>query len=186
MTEEDTRCCLGAAADFEEFVRSTRARYLVAAMMATDKNMHNAEDAVQSTYERLFKAWPRLAARQGSLVGYGRTTLDRAVIDQFRRTRRLEPYPPEELPEGTSNLGIPDASYVSVRDGIYEWITDELLPALPERQRQVVTLCFVKDLTPAEAAQELGLKEDTVKRYLNAALNRLQKTVYESSEEVTA
>ncbi|MER7709069.1 sigma factor-like helix-turn-helix DNA-binding protein [Streptomyces werraensis] len=67
------------------------------------------------------------------------------------------------------------------REGI-----DELIAELPERQRQVITLCILQDLSPAVVAKRLRIKEESVKRYIKAAANNLKKSIYESSEEVTA
>jgi DNA-directed RNA polymerase specialized sigma24 family protein len=153
VTEEDAGHPQ-AGADFTEFVRDTRPKYLWAAM-AQGSSPHDAEDAVQIAHLGVLKVWPQITTREGSLVTYGRTAVSNAVKDQGRRTRRLpQPCPPEDLPEGMSNLGIPDAPYVSACacDGVYERIIDELIPALPKRQRDVVTLCILRDHTPAEGA----------------------------------
>ncbi|WP_240805703.1 sigma factor-like helix-turn-helix DNA-binding protein [Streptomyces sp. A1547] len=67
-----------------------------------------------------------------------------------------------------------------VKEGI-----DELVARLPERQRQVITLCVLQDLSPEDAGKRLGLKEDSVKRYIHAAIKNLKKSVNEFGEEVT-
>ncbi|MET8965215.1 sigma-70 family RNA polymerase sigma factor [Streptomyces sp. NPDC004074] len=89
--------------------------------------------------------------------------------------------PVQEIPEEESSIGIPDAAYEMIKEGI-----DELIAKLPERQREVITLCVLNDLSPAVVAQRLQIKEESVKRYIKAAANNLKKSINESSEEVTA
>ncbi|MEU2674674.1 sigma-70 family RNA polymerase sigma factor [Streptomyces sp. NPDC007164] len=175
------------ADEFAEFVRQTSDRYYRAAMAETGYHPANAEDAVQSTYLSLFTRWPRLRETEGSIERYGRTTLHNAVRTEFRRTaRQAVPTAPQEMPEGIPREGDGDPAYISVHSKIVDVIVGELIPALPEQQKRVVTLCLLEDLTTAEAAEVLQIKEDTVKRYLTAAKNRIQKMVLTSSKEVTA
>lgn len=63
---------------------------------------------------------------------------------------------------------------------------DELVASLPGRQREVITLCVLQDLSPAVVAQRLQIKEESVKRYIKAAANSLKKSINEHGEEVTA
>lgn len=71
-------------ADFESFVLETiEAFSRLARAQAGD--LHGAQDAVQDVYRR----WDLLTAGQGSLTAYGRTAVKRAVIDQFRRNKRM-------------------------------------------------------------------------------------------------
>nr|WSW64610.1 sigma-70 family RNA polymerase sigma factor [Streptomyces sp. NBC_00998] len=165
--------------DFEAFVLETSAVFSRVAR-AESGDLHSAEDAVQVAYLRMFSSWEKLSARQGSLVAYGRTAVKNAVIDQFRRNQRMVSLPVQEIPEQESVTGIPDAAYEMVKEGI-----DELVACLPERQRQVITLCVLQDLSPEDAGKRLGLKEDSVKRYIHAAIKNLKKSVNEFGEEVT-
>ncbi|MFF7656686.1 RNA polymerase sigma factor [Streptomyces sp. NPDC007983] len=166
--------------DFEAFVLETSAIFFRAARAEAD-DLHSAEDAVQAVYLKMFQSWTKLSARQGSLIAYGRTAVKNAVIDQFRKNRRLITAPHQELPEQPSAFGIPDAAYEIVKEGI-----DELISKLPDRQRQVIVLCILQDLSPAYAGERLGLKEESVKRYIHAATKNLQKAIIELREEVTA
>ncbi|MEU1577424.1 hypothetical protein ABZ519_41035 [Streptomyces collinus] len=42
------------------------------------------------------------------------------MIDQFRRIQRMTPAPLQELPEQESRIGIPDAAYEMIKEGIDE------------------------------------------------------------------
>lgn len=166
-------------ADFESFVLETiEAFSRLARTQAGD--LHSAQDAVQDVYLKMYCRWDTLTAAQGSLTAYGRTAVKRAVIDQFRRNKRMLTVPVQEMPETESGIGIPEAAYEMIKEGI-----DELVASLPERQREVITLCVLQDLSPEVVAQRLQVKEESVKRYIKAAVNNLKKSINEHSEEAT-
>ena len=167
---------------FEDFVRETYEAFLRYAQYR-GSDLHSAQDAVQVAYLNLFRKWETISSKSGSLSGYGRTAVRHALTDQFRRSKSgLTVFMPDhEMPERASSIGIPDAAYEIAREGL-----DELIAGLPPKMRNVVTLCLIQDLSPAEAGKRLRLKEETVKHYIRAAVKRLQKAVSEPSEEVTA
>ncbi|MCH0573071.1 sigma-70 family RNA polymerase sigma factor [Streptomyces sp. MUM 136J] len=167
-------------ADFESFVLETIEAFSRLAR-AEAGDLHSAQDAVQDVYLNMYRRWGKISVGQGSLTAYGRTAVKRAVIDQFRRNKRTVSVPVQELPEMESAVGIPDAAYEMIKEGI-----DELIANLPERQREVITLCVLQDLSPAVVAQRLRIKEESVKRYIKAAANNLKKSINEHSEEATA
>ncbi|MFE1442923.1 RNA polymerase sigma factor [Streptomyces sp. NPDC058739] len=167
-------------ADFESFVLETLEAFSRLARVEAG-DLHSAEDAVQDVYLNMYRRWTTISAQQGSLTAYGRTAVKRAVIDQFRRNKRTVTVPVHEIPETESGIGIPEAAYEMIKEGI-----DELVARLPERQREVITLCVLQDLSPEVVAKRLQIKEESVKRYIKAAANNLKKTINESSEEVTA
>lgn len=166
-------------ADFESFVLETIEAFSRLAR-AEAGDLHSAQDAVQVAYLNMYRRWEKISARQGSLTGYGRTAVKNAVKDQFRRNKRMVVVPVHELPEIESGIGVPGAAYEVVKEGI-----DALVAGLPERQREVITLCVLQDLSPAEVAQRLQIKEESVKRYITAATNNLKKSINEHGEEVT-
>ncbi|MFD8079342.1 RNA polymerase sigma factor [Streptomyces sp. NPDC059718] len=169
-------------ADYESFVLETIEAFSRLAR-AKAGDLHSAQDAVQVAYLNMYRRWEEISARQGSLAAYGRTAVKNAVKDQFRRNKRMVtvPVPVHELPEIESGIGVPGAAYEMVKEGI-----DELVASLPERQREVITLCVLQDLSTAEVAQRLQIKEESVKRYIKAATNNLKKSINEHGEEVTA
>ncbi|MEV7114401.1 RNA polymerase sigma factor [Streptomyces anulatus] len=166
--------------DFEAFVLETSAVFSRVAQ-AEAGDLHSAEDAVQTAYMRMFTSWEKIVARPGNRVAYGRIAVKNAVKDQFRRSRRVSPAPLQELPEQESQIGIPDAAYEIIKEDI-----DALVAKLPDRQRQVVNLCVLQDMSPAEAGKRLRLKEESVTKYIRVAIKNLKKYVYETGEEETA
>lgn len=175
MTEPDR------GTDFEAFVLETSAAFSRVARAEAGGDLHRAEDAVQVAYMRMFTSWEKILARPGNPVAYGRTAVRNAVIDEFRRNQRMTPAPVQELPEQESKIGIPDATYEVIKEGI-----DELVAKLPDRQRQVITLCVLQDISPEDAGKRLRLKEESVKRIIRVAINNLKKFAHEIGEEGTA
>lgn len=167
--------------DFEAFVLETSAAFSRVARAEAGGDLHRAEDAVQVAYMRMFTSWEKILARPGNPVAYGRTAVRNAVIDEFRRNQRMTPAPVQELPEQESKSGIPDAAYEMIKEGI-----DELVAKLPDRQRQVIALCVLQDISPEDAGKHLRLKEESVKRIIRIAINNLKKFAHEIGEEGTA
>ncbi|MFE0457244.1 sigma factor [Streptomyces sp. NPDC058914] len=103
-------------ADFESFVLETiEAFSRLARAQAGD--LHSAQDAVQDVYLNMYRRWDFLTAGTGSLTAYGRTAVKRAVIDQFRRNKRMVMVPVHELPEKESGIGVPEVAYEMINNG---------------------------------------------------------------------
>ena len=64
----------------------------------------------------------------------------------------------------------------------YSATIDRTLRALPERDRLVLRLRFVEDLTQSQIAARIGVSQMQVSRIIRRALSRLQ-TVAEAGEE---
>ncbi|MNW58196.1 RNA polymerase sigma-E factor [compost metagenome] len=87
-------------------------------------------------------------------------------IDTWRRTRREVLLEPEGRPSGA----VPDhTAEITVRDELVR-----ALLLLPVRQRRVVVLRHLLDLSEAEVARELGLPHGTVKSNASRGLARLR------------
>ncbi|MEV6201521.1 sigma-70 family RNA polymerase sigma factor [Streptomyces sp. NPDC051771] len=159
-----------------------RTPLLRAAYAQSSGDLHLAEDAVQITMEKVFKKFiPELEhVSPDRLEAYSRTVLRRVFIDEYRKNSKvaLIPVSPEVLPDGISSIGLPEEAYQEVREGIHEVVAN-----LPERQREVVESCVLKDAHPSEVAAKMGVSEETVKRYLRAALTRLEKVMTTASPE---
>lgn len=164
---------------------ATLRRPLLSAAMAKSSDRDFAEDAVQITMERVFKRFPELGHISDSrLIQYSRKVLANVIIDEFRHNKKIPiiPVPPEDLPEGTSSIGIPESVLVAeLRAEIYKFISE-----LPERLRQVANLAVVRELPLEQVADEMDVDMETARRYLRTVRRRLEKTMVESSEEVSA
>ncbi|WP_432522718.1 RNA polymerase sigma factor [Kineococcus sp. SYSU DK006] len=138
---------------------------------AWSRDWHRADDLVQDTLERVYAAWPRV--RRNDQVGehpfaYARTTMLRHLISEQRRPwRRREstgPHPGEDPPAPQ----LPPAEATSLSLDLLAAIA-----TLPVRQRAVVLLRYVEDLSVAEVAEALGISEGTVKSQAHHARTAL-------------
>ena len=124
-----------------------------------------AEDLVQTTLTRLYVAWPRVR-RVGNPVGYARTSLTHAFLDERRRPYRRE----------TPTDALPGHRVVRRRSPATEAATScsRHLAGLPPRQRAVVVLRHWLDLDVAETARLLSCSTGTVKSQNAKALDHLR------------
>ena len=126
-----------------------------------------ADDLVQDSLVRMYRAWPRV--RQGTDLGaYSRRVLVNRYVDHQRRPARRE-HPTEYVPEDPTATGASNAAESEHRE--------QLLAALqevPARQRAVLVLRFWEDLSVEQTAQVLGTTTGTVKSQCNRGLAALR------------
>lgn len=166
--------------EFTEFMRSARdPLHRMAFLLCGDR--HRAEELTQQTFERCYRHWHK--ARQGDPLVYARRILANLRIDTWRRTRREVLAGPEDL------LNEPAASGDTVRAGsapasATRTVEDRdavvrALLQLPLKQRRVVVMRHLLDLSETEVAQELGMPLGTVKSTASRGLAQL-RTILEA------
>ncbi|MEU7901440.1 SigE family RNA polymerase sigma factor [Actinoplanes sp. NPDC049118] len=131
---------------------------------------HQADDLVQETIAKLYKAWRRLSVTDG-LDTYTRTTLVRAFLDEKRRgwwRVRLFDAVPERA--GPPPPGVEERVLLSAA-----------LSRVPPRQQATLVLRYLHDLPVAEVARILGCSEGTVKSQTAHGLAALRRTLTEWS-----
>ena len=147
--------------DFGSFVAATAARlHRTAVLLCHDH--HLAEDLTQTTYAKLFASWHRVKASSNP-VAYARTTLLRTYFSQQRRRSSTE-RPSDALPE----LPVPEPDHPRRLDLM------RALAELSPRDRAVLVLRYWEDLSVAETARVLGLKEPACRTRAARALTRLR------------
>jgi RNA polymerase sigma-70 factor (sigma-E family) len=146
-------------ADFVEFFNSRvgRLRRLAYALCG---NWHLAEDLVQHTFLKLFRHWRR--AQTETLDAYVRRILVNAYLSHRRDHRRehVTAEPPDRttmLPDSATRVDLGRA-----------------LAGLPPRQRALVVLRHLEDMSVAETAMLLGITEGTVKSQTARAIQSLR------------
>jgi RNA polymerase sigma-70 factor (sigma-E family) len=167
---------MGLGPDFDEFVNSYGTALLRAAYLLTGDHGH-AEDLVQTTLMRVARRWR--AVRQ-SPHAYARRVLLNLCRNHWRdRDRR---------PRVTRDLS-PDDAGESTHQG-FERIGDRVLlrsalQRLSERQREIVVMRFILDLSVAEIAALLEVPEGSVKSATHRALASLREYLSQPDESIT-
>jgi RNA polymerase sigma-70 factor (sigma-E family) len=152
--------------EFVEFVTAQRTALLRMARLLTAGEEASAEDLVQTTLTRLYVHWPRVR-RAGNPVGYARTSLTHAFVDEQRRAYKRKETPTDSAREPTG----PEA------DHDLPQIVLAALRTLAPRQRAVVVLRHFLDLDVAQTARILGCTTGTVKSQNAKALDRLRSVL---------
>lgn len=153
---------------FTRFVAEAGGRLARSAYLLAGGDRAAGEDLVQGALERTYRHWPRVV-RAGGAEAYVRRALVNAAINRRRGRFREEPLEAIGLDGGPA-----DATDVGLA-----WAhRDEILRALrtlPPRQRAVVVLRYLDDLSEAETAAVLGCAVGSVKSQASRGLARLRE-----------
>jgi len=160
------------AQDRESFESWAAARQqgLVRAAYLLTGDHHRAEDLVQEALVRAAMRWDRLAT--GHPDAWVRTVIYREQVSWWRRHRR------ERVTDS-----VPDRHQAG--PGENRLVLQDALDGLTRKQRAVVLLRYVEDLSVAETAAVLGVSEGTVKKQASVALARLRATAPELDPQST-
>ncbi|MFD7309160.1 SigE family RNA polymerase sigma factor [Promicromonospora sp. NPDC059942] len=159
-------------AEFVDFVTSAGA-YLYRTAYLLSGDADQAEELVQATFERTYRAWSK--ARLGEPRAYARRILMNLRIDGWRKDRRTAVTGDGVIPLSP----VPDHAHdVAVRDEL-----GRALRALPLGQRRVVVLRHLLDLSEAQVAEELGISLGSVKSANARGLARLRSLLSASAIE---
>lgn len=153
---------MGASeAEFVE-VYLGRARALRRTAFLLCGDWHRAEDLVQSSFARLYVAWP--LRDPGAADAYLRRVLVRVFIDESRRAWHRE-RPSEQVPEVVAQ------PVASVEDSV---VLRQALAAVPRRQRACLVLRYFDDCSIEATAAALGCSTGTVKSQTARGLEALR------------
>jgi RNA polymerase sigma-70 factor (ECF subfamily) len=164
---------MGAVAgDFEGWYRAEHGR-LVAALAVSSGSVEVAQDVVSEAFARALERWERVS-RMDSPTGWVRQVAVNLLRRRFRRAaleeRLLRRDPPrDEAPP------IPD-----LEPALWAAVLD-----LPPRQRAVIGLRVVLDLSQEETARLLGIQPATVSATLSQARKHLERTLADETTEAT-
>lgn len=153
--------------DFVELYLAQRGR-LVKALMIAGEGPAAAHDLAQEAFARTYRHWRQVRVGPNP-AGYLFT-----VAFRLRRRSRIR----EATLESVEGLPAPDPgldTMAAVRAG---------LAAMPARQRACATLCLYLGLSPAEAADVLGLAPATVRVQLHRARQALRAALGEAPAAV--
>lgn len=165
-----------ARAGFDAFVEAHGDRLLHAAFGLCGDWQH-AEDLVQQVLVTVAARWPRITANP---LGYAYRCLGRASIDRWRVLRRRgEVLTDPAVLAARSGWVEPAASAVHEHLAVLA-----ALEGLPARQRAIVVLRYLQDLSESDTAAALGISVGAVKSGGSRALVRLRAALPGEVQEV--
>ena len=133
-----------------------------------------AEEAVQETFLRAWRAGDRYDPELGSLPTWLFAILRNVVID-LGRARAARPRVDGDLPE---------QGHEPFEEMLLNWQVEEALRRIGEQHRHVLVETYLRGRPYAEVAAELGVPEGTIKSRvyygLKALRNALEEMGYES------
>ena len=150
---------------FAAYVRERGEHQLRVAVLLTG-DWHAAEDLVQASLVKLYRAWPRLDT-SADPDAY----LRRIMINTHRswwRARWRRETPAAVLPERATGADLADRQAAGA-------LVRQALARLPRQQRAVLVLRYWEDLPEAEVAALLGCTAGTVKTHAHRGLRALRE-----------
>jgi RNA polymerase sigma-70 factor (sigma-E family) len=155
---------------FDTFVRTRGGYFLRVAVLLTGSPTE-AEDLLQASLERLYRAWPRLdAAAESDPDAYLRKILVNTRRSWWRTKWRRE-LPVAAVPERPDPVADPAETYALGA------LVRAALAELPRQQRAVLVLRYVEDLPVASVADLLGVSVGTVKSQAHRGLRALRASL---------
>lgn len=132
-----------------------------------------AEEAVQETFLRAWRAGERFDPQIGSLRTWLFAILRNVVVD-LSRARAARP--------GLADRGI-EPSVDPLEEALLAWQVEEAMRMIGEQHRQVLVETYYRGRPYAEVAAELGVPEGTVKSRVYYGLRALKVALEEIGYE---
>lgn len=153
---------------FATFVRARGDHHLRVALLLTGDRAA-AEDLLQASLVRLYRAWPRLETESAAPDAYLRKILVNTRRSWWQvRWRREEPV--ASVPETADDADPADRYAVGA-------LVRSALAGLPRQQRAVLVLRYIEDLPEAEVARVLRCSAGTVKTHAHRGLRTLRASL---------
>ncbi|WP_067460651.1 SigE family RNA polymerase sigma factor [Actinomadura macra] len=154
---------------FVEYVEEARTELRRRAFLLCG-DWFEADDLTQKTLMNLLRRWPHLD-HDGELGSYTRTVLVHTFVSERRRARWSREIPSDHSPEAPSSAD--DQQQLENRIVLLD-----ALSSLGDRQRAVIVLRYLEDLTVGEAADALGCSQSTVRSQTTRGLAALRKRLW--------
>lgn len=156
--------------DFSEFY-AVRKDAVLRAVLAATRGQRGAEDAVAEAFARAYARWDSVRGHPNPSAWVLRTALN----EQRSWWRRLY----REVPAVDSDVHTVDGASDELSRDIRR-----LILALPKRQREVVALRILADLSAEETASLLRIAPATVHVHLHRALANLRTQLTTSTSDM--
>jgi RNA polymerase sigma-70 factor (ECF subfamily) len=128
-----------------------------------------AEEAVQETFLRAWRAGERFDPELGSLRTWLFAILRNVVID-LGRARSARP---------STATGAPEPGHEPLEEVLLSWQVEEALRRIGDQHRQVLVETYYRGRPYADVAAELGVPEGTVKSRVYYGLRALRNALEE-------
>jgi RNA polymerase sigma-70 factor (ECF subfamily) len=128
-----------------------------------------AEEAVQDTFLRAWRAGERFDPQIGSLRTWLFAILRNVVID-LGRARASRP---------VATGDVPDVGHEPLEEMLLSWQVEEALRRIGDQHRRVLVETYLRGRPYAEVAAELGVPEGTVKSRVYYGLRALRNALEE-------
>lgn len=147
------------------FERAYRAHYrdVYRYLLGLTRSRSDAEDVASETFERAYRA---LGVMPDPALPWLLLTARRIATDRWRRARRMARIALRVNPTGASDAGERQTEFWLWFDAVSRVLTD--------RQREVLTLRYQRDLTDADIALIMGISESGVRSLIARALDALR------------
>lgn len=158
------------AAFERQFAELASLAYRVAYRIVGDRD--HASEIAQETLARAFVRWPRVRERS---TGWVATVATNLALDHARRRTRQEagrsthPPVPDDVDSRALDATLDRAELIAA------------LRRLPRRQREVVVLRYLADLSEAEVARTLGCSPGAVKTHAHRGLAAMRAALTETT-----
>jgi RNA polymerase sigma-70 factor (ECF subfamily) len=171
MVEDERVDSGGGRLSFDAFFRAEHQR-LAALATALCGDRETGRDVAQEALARTYREWDRVS-RLERPGGWTRRVVVNLAHDHGRhlavRQRRLS-----ELANRIASDGPTDNAFLDAE----MWAA---VAMLPERQRTAVALFYIGDRSIGDVAEQMGVREGTVKTTLHKARERLRRVLSEES-----
>jgi RNA polymerase sigma-70 factor (sigma-E family) len=148
----------------DEFSPLFRAAYKVAYRLSGSRE--DAADCAQEACARAYTDWKRLI-RRGDVTPWVIRVSSNLAIDRWRKVQRARRIP------AADDVAAPDPDRLDLA---------RALDTLPRRQREVIVLRYIADLSEAAVANALGCSVGTVKTHASRALVTLRRALGSDEE----
>jgi RNA polymerase sigma-70 factor (ECF subfamily) len=156
------RAAAGDSAAFAElYDRYERSAYNLCYRITGSRE--DAADATQETFLKMLERLPRLEGRELNFGAYVMTVARNASYDVLERRKRATPT--DEIPDAVDHE-VPERA--ALRDAHQEQIR-VANQGLPPRQREVLALRELHDLSYGEVAQIMGMNQNSVAQLISRA-----------------
>ena len=140
------------------------------------QDFHYAEEIMQDTFLRAYRKLPTLK-NPDQFVGWLHVIANRLCIDWMRSQKSmmqsLEDTPVEEVEASSYTHHILEQR-MTERTEHYHELVKRLLEKLPEKERAVVTLYYLDEMSTREIGRFMGVSVNTITSQLHRARKRLQ------------